>query len=198
MFEPSVANAEFIRGAFRGLPGFTLRQVAVSDAAGTGTLCSSGSSEAYLTDSPGDASETVDLTTLDDALSEIEPSRPIVMKIDVEGHEPSVLRGMAALLRRQVRPIVQLEFLPPAVGDHRRRIDETLAAILSPGYEVFGICQVHGVLHRRAPGDVEGDAVLNILLVPEELRSRVDGCFVGPAVLPKEHPDGCSFSRERR
>jgi len=76
---------------------------------------------------------TVKCTTLDEFLLEREPSDfPIsLIKIDVEGHENSVLRGMRKLLCEKRPPLVMFEYL------QRTDIRETLDFFAGVEYRVF-------------------------------------------------------------
>lgn len=62
--------------------------------------------------------------------------RPAVIKIDVEGHEKKVLKGLASTIKKH-RPFVIFEF-----GEHSRkdfRTDRNLSTIFDKGYFYYGI-----------------------------------------------------------
>jgi len=78
---------------------------------------------------------TVPRTTLDRFLAEHPPlgSRVCAVKIDVEGHENSVLRGMLGFLRTQRPPLIMFEYL------QRTNILETLRLFEQVEYTAFGL-----------------------------------------------------------
>jgi FkbM family methyltransferase len=91
-----------------------VREAAVSDKAGKvefGVVSKFAGNNAVLETSIHERSlfhetVTVDAVTLDDELSD--PEGPICLKVDVEGHEPAVLRGAREVLRR-ARCVIQIE-----------------------------------------------------------------------------------------
>ena len=72
----------------------------------------------------------VKTTTLDDYISNHKP--PTIMKIDVEGGEPIVLKGALKLLKKY-RPMIIMEFLPDDL--HR----EAVNILFNNGYIAFKI-----------------------------------------------------------
>jgi FkbM family methyltransferase len=102
-FEPVPENVGFLRRniAAAGLSNVTIVEAAVSDRRGELAMTSNGPWSLARTDGEVRC-ETV---LLDDYA---DPNVRLV-KIDVEGHEPEVLRGAAGLLRGN-RPLVFLEF----------------------------------------------------------------------------------------
>ncbi|MFZ0956426.1 MAG: FkbM family methyltransferase [Candidatus Sulfotelmatobacter sp.] len=76
---------------------------------------------------------TVQRTTLDRFLQDYRADLPAIsaVKIDVEGHENSVLRGMKGFLRSQRPKLVMFEYL------QRTDIHETLATFGDVGYSAF-------------------------------------------------------------
>jgi FkbM family methyltransferase len=117
-----------------------LRQMALSDAAGEGELFSGGSEEfdmavASLGDDQhppmGAGSEAISVTLA--RLDELDGiDRLAVMKIDVEGHEPAVLRGAGGLLESgAIRDIV--------FEDHDDYPSESTAIVEDAGYELISL-----------------------------------------------------------
>lgn len=91
------------------------------------------------------AQKTVPVLNGDNALAELGVSDgPIILKIDVEGAELEVLRGLENSIER-LRPFIILEILPPSyfspsVNDHRRRQAEELTQhMVDRGYTVHAI-----------------------------------------------------------
>lgn len=100
-----------------------------------------------------------------DALQEIAAADIVVIKIDVEGHEDSVLRGAVAMLRR-ARPTIIAEWNP--VYYARRRVDPTASvdAVLAEVDYVVARETEEGwrvVDGFHSPKDLD-----NVLLVPKE------------------------------
>ena len=87
--------------------------------AGHGLVQTSASLEAAFKDDVRQ-SETVEVSTLDELHQE--PPRVAVLKIDAEGHDLEVLRGAAAMLRRD-RPTVFVEVL---LGADEKGLTEVL------------------------------------------------------------------------
>lgn len=101
--------------------------------AGWGSLSSDGPEGARRT-----ASWTVPIRVGDGVLAELPARQPIVMKIDVEGHEVPVLRGLRQTLRQRL-PLVFVE-----VADaHQRRAGYSAAelrgALEQHGYRGFAL-----------------------------------------------------------
>ena len=115
---------------------FQVVPIALSDRIGTVEFENSGGSscnrtvEGFATTMP---TITVRRTTFDEFLRErATPLPPIdAVKIDVEGHENSVLRGMKEFLKHHRPKIVMFEYLA------RTDIVQTLAIFREVGYSVF-------------------------------------------------------------
>lgn len=125
-FEPDPANAAcFLRGvAANGFPHVTLFPLALSDAPGLFGL--QGGSNGYLTGAGGSA-VMIQAMRGDDFLA-AEP-RIDFIKLDIEGHEPQALAGLARTLARH-RPMVLCEFNPRCLTDHIGAAPEAFAAQL--------------------------------------------------------------------
>jgi FkbM family methyltransferase len=115
---------------------FEVVPVALSDRTGTVEFENSGESscnrtvEGFSTSMP---TITVERTTFDEFLRERSTPLPAIdaVKIDVEGHENSVLRGMREFLRDRRPRVVMFEYLA------RTDIVQTLAIFREVGYSVF-------------------------------------------------------------
>jgi FkbM family methyltransferase len=137
LFEPN--PSAFIRAQenlkMNGL-SFEVVPIALSDKIGTVEFENLGASscnrtvDGFATSVP---TITVRCTTFDDFLRERSTPLPPIdaVKIDVEGYENSVLRGMKEFLRRQRPKIVMFEYLA------RTDILQTLAIFHEVGYSVF-------------------------------------------------------------
>lgn len=114
-FEPNEANAcHFLRGAFEnGYQEFVrLYQCALSAKASLFAL--QGSSNTHLI-SAGEQTRLVQSIPGDDMLAS-EPAIDLI-KIDIEGHEPFAIQGLAETIRRH-RPKILCEFNPRCLKDN--------------------------------------------------------------------------------
>ncbi len=115
-----------------------IHQAAISDTGGTATLAAGPRFDenmglASLHGAGAPAAETslmdVDVHRLDDVLS---GRRIGLLKIDVEGHEPAVLRGAQQLLRAGLVRDVVFE-------DHEPYPDSGTELVEAAGYRLFGL-----------------------------------------------------------
>lgn len=115
--------------------------------------------------------------TLDSVICGI-GKQPRLIKIDVEGHELSVLKGGKEVLSKDDRPALQFEFNPTTLRETKVNIDE-LNKCLS-GYEFFFVEDVDNVQNLPFKlGDPIKDlntinSVINIFAVPkhEEMKQK--------------------------
>ena len=102
-FEPSGRNAAILRS----IKGLHVLQVACSDRSGNGHLEVSGSSWAHRLGATG---QKVRLIRLGEFLREQGLAKVALLKVDTEGHEPEVLRGLFD--HSNVRPsLIMVEFV---------------------------------------------------------------------------------------
>jgi len=114
-FEPVPENAAAVRHncELNGLKQVTVWETAVSDQSGTGQLQLaeySGGASLSVAAPPPDFAGTVDvpLVTLDEIVQTRQAPPPNFVKIDVEGAEIQVLRGMAGVIEKH-KPIIIFE-----------------------------------------------------------------------------------------
>jgi FkbM family methyltransferase len=143
-FEPVPANARQVRRNARlnGIKNIEVIPVAVGDHTGRARLVLArfaGGAALREAGAPPDACGEIDvaITTLDDWLAANGDRAPALVKIDVEGAEPAVLRGLAATLAR-AKPALLVE-----VDDATRAGADAKAA------ECTAICAMHGYTVRR-------------------------------------------------
>ena len=108
-FEPQRKAASSLRrnAALNGFAMVEVVEAAVSARTGEASLRGLGKATAHIVDDDEGEVQRVKTTTLDDRLTE--PLRaPVIVKIDVEGHERDVLRGMTRLLE-EVSPLLVVE-----------------------------------------------------------------------------------------
>lgn len=195
-FEPQSYYARRIRKLF---PRAHVTQVALSDHAGTATLkipimrgrvyATRATLERFSERGETNARyETVPLTTLDQFRREHPVGKIGCMKIDVEGHERSVIAGARETLR-QDRPnlIIEIE-----QRHHQEPMQEVLDDILSAGYrgyffdpsgKRFRTLPEFQVERFQAMNDFKtGAYVNNFIFLPEE--SSMEVAFPQSPFLP--------------
>ncbi len=175
--EPDPGNAAAIRACLGEEKNVEILGVAASDRAGTGRLAGAGALDARLVET-GDGLD-VPIARLDEAIDL--SSGECIVKIDVERHEPQVLRGITKWIERGVKPLLQIEYLPDepeSSSRHRLEMSKVFREILGD-YQFFLMCPRHGSCHPFAPGEdpVESD-VLNLLACPPHLKERVEQAVV--------------------
>jgi FkbM family methyltransferase len=112
----------------------------------------------------GDSSRTLEVQAVSGTdLCRAEEFDPDVIKIDVEGHEVSVLRGLEPLIAR-TKPVVFLEIHPPRVASSGERLDF---------FDSFA--RRHAYRSRTMNGEPfrwqdlsRGDSEVRVQLVPEK------------------------------
>jgi hypothetical protein len=97
---------------------------------------------------------------LDDLLKNV--ARVDVMKIDVEGAEPRVLRGAARVLERSPRITLFLELNPSALGASGSSPQELLGLLRTLAFQVRLIDEITGSL-VDVPGTWDGIKYVNAL-----------------------------------
>jgi FkbM family methyltransferase len=142
-FEPhpvvfELLSANIARWSGAGVAMVEAQRIALSDHTGTAELSSDATFDANMglsslsptsDGASGEVRFPVDVKRLDDVIGD----RSIgVLKIDVEGHEPGVLRGALELLRGgRVRDVI--------FEDHDPYPDEATALVEGAGYRLFAL-----------------------------------------------------------
>jgi FkbM family methyltransferase len=166
-FEPHPANAPMLRKLAKARPYVHFSPVALSDSPGRaellvprqrGRLVTAQSSLAHGFDGQGVDVETIQVPTvrLDDELG---PTVKVdFVKIDVEGHEMSVLRGGSSMFRRCL-PSILIEI------EQRQHPDMPIKHVFKEleelGYQLFYISET--ALRPIADFDVERDQMMSIV-----------------------------------
>jgi FkbM family methyltransferase len=141
-FEPAPKARDALRRnlALNHIQNVTTVALALSDSPGRRALFldarnNSGASSFNRSPHSGEAME-VELDTYDRFASQNTLSIPALIKLDVEGAEVQVLRGMQALLSRTDRPPVVLEVSEWSLKQMGSSKDELFALMLGHGYKV--------------------------------------------------------------
>jgi FkbM family methyltransferase len=139
LFEPNpVAAARARENVARNQLGFKVYEFALSDTNGEIRFECHGAVDVgghVVVNAPSSqtATRVVQCITFDEFLRQHgDPDFPVsLVKIDVEGHENSVLRGMRQFLAEKKPPLVMFEYL------QRTNLEETLSFLAGVGYQVF-------------------------------------------------------------
>ena len=138
LFEPNpVAAARARENLARNQLGFKVYEFAISDTNGEVRFECHGGVDVgahVVINAPSSqtATRVVQGITFDEFLRQYgDPDFPVsLVKIDVEGHENSVLRGMRQFLAEK-RPLVMFEYL------QRTNLEQTISIFAGVGYQVF-------------------------------------------------------------
>ncbi|HEX8442040.1 MAG TPA: FkbM family methyltransferase [Allosphingosinicella sp.] len=103
----------------------------------------------------------VDVVRLDEFVAEAGLATPDLLKIDVEGHEPAVLRGMSGIFEK-TRPAMLIEVLDDAVG---AQLDDILQRF---SYLKFGIDEQAGLRRSEKILPMGGHNWNNLLCTQEQ------------------------------
>jgi FkbM family methyltransferase len=180
-FEPSPESCRRLREnvALNEAHCVTVQQIAISDRRGTMAFTAdrdTGNRFAFEASYAGN-SITVPVTTLDDALGDIECS---MAKIDAEGAEPLVLRGARRAIAQRHLPVLQLERVERFVRRAGSSVNQIRDLLLQSDYRLWTYIAAENSLQPwnepvpREPGhagDVLAIARSHLDVVHERLRS---------------------------
>lgn len=147
--EPDPYNLAALRRNLRGTRAEVLG-AAVSDSVGAASFHLSSSTTGSSLVDRGDIEMTKSVpveTTTVDALLEGRAFDVLVLKVDVEGAEPSVLAGAHDALRAASRAVVIAEVHPNALAANGAQPDDVVAPLREAGYEVRFVDQQGSVGH---------------------------------------------------
>ncbi len=141
-FEPSLRNYHHLLNASKQLPQIRPLQAAVSDVTGTAYLYESANMNVdhrmYKTEE-GQQVQEVHTIRLDDYFPDT--TGISFVKIDVQGFELSVLKGMRELIARNQQMIILCEYWPYGLKQAGTDKDELLSLIKSFGLEYLLVGQ---------------------------------------------------------
>jgi FkbM family methyltransferase len=153
------ANVTLEKRALADRTGKAVLSGASPENRGLGSLLSAGAAV------PG---EDVDVVRFDDYFSDRRPGAVRLMKIDVEGAEPLVLRGMVDVLAAKVCDYILIEAAEPHLARGGASTAELLDMLRSKGYRLWRM----GLLGRREIGATERIYFENVLAEAER-RDRI-------------------------
>ena len=109
-----------------------------------------GESLARYTRTKDDATgvSQIAVTTIDAVCASLGIGRITLLKIDVEGAEPSVLRGARRMLEAKAIDAIYLEFVPEFMREMKESVEAVAEAIYALGYVAFRI-EADGVVGNR-------------------------------------------------
>jgi FkbM family methyltransferase len=146
--EPSETNLRFLRMhlAWNGVDNATVLPVALGDAPGEAAFGGRGSSIAFRL---GEGPEAVPVRTIADLVEERGVRAPDVIKLDVEGAEAAVLRGMGPHLGGDQALLI---------STHGRALYEECRALLEArAFRVFDSWEIASRLRSGAPWSSDHD-----------------------------------------
>lgn len=157
-FEPDPSVFAYLAFNTRKLSQVSLSQLALSDQNGTSTLYlhpTSAMSNSLVNAWANANPLTVQVLSYDSWAAALHLGRVKLIKIDVEGAEPLVLRGMFHTLSSSPRPQIIAEFCPANLGN-RMAEEEFFQILARNGYTIWRIA-CDATLHAaRGPEDVKG------------------------------------------
>jgi FkbM family methyltransferase len=147
-FEPTPRVAAKLRASVRlnGFGNVTVSETAVSDRCGEATLyfVEDDGENNILAPEPGySASVTVPTITLDEYLASNGINHVDVIKMDIEGAEPSALRGAPRLLSGDQAPLLFVEVNPRTLAFSKAGVDDLVGLLEQHGY-IVGTIATYG------------------------------------------------------
>lgn len=178
--EPVRETFQLLEKNLQHIPHRTLFNVAASDTRGRKPFqVTEASDSASFYDHPGTRTiehRTIETVPLDDLLEQTDVD---FVKIDVEGHELAVLRGLTQTLKRSSAAALLVEFYPLLQERATGAADVLLRELDARGYDIVIIDDEHRKLYRltgnRHPWQRLGpfassspDAHANLLCIPKD------------------------------
>lgn len=116
-----------------------------------------------------DAYVTVPITSVDGFIEQRELTRPIcLIKIDVQGYEFAVCRGMAATLERQTQVAVAVEYTPEALEELGYEAPALLDWFRDRGFGMYSLGR-NGMLTRGLSGELAAKGYVDLIFSRTEL-----------------------------
>jgi FkbM family methyltransferase len=140
-FEPDPSLFAMLKSNVGRLKQVKASQLAMADYSHTASFHlhpTSGMSNSLVNAWEGASSIQVKCSSFDDWASANEPRLLKLIKIDVEGAEPLVLRGMTRVLGSITRPHIIIEYCPGNLGSESAE-KEIFEIFFAHGYQVYAI-----------------------------------------------------------
>ncbi len=144
-FEPQKALLDQCRRTLdlNGIRNVELFNLALSDTNGTAEFHLSHVSNTGMSGlrrPPGEPGEVipVETATFDSLGLAIPSDKPVFVKIDVEGAELRVLKGMSAFIR-EMKPVILIELIPELLAAYDTKVSDIHAWLSDMGYHAFRI-----------------------------------------------------------
>jgi FkbM family methyltransferase len=201
VFEPHPDNVRVLRDRFDADPRVTVHECAVSDADGTGALHLSSRPDGLqlsfghtLLERPDTAeiawreTSPVSCRSLESLIGTGEiPAHVGILKIDTEGHDLAVVRGMGPM----TADIVMVEHwtdLPNGLGPCPWKIEDMVAALKPRGFGHFASIVHRGefVTMQWDDADIERGAMGNVIFLHDRVLERVLPDLLGCAAQLSE------------
>ncbi len=154
-FEPSPRNAETLRARFAGEHRVTICPVALAERAGTATFYANGdrdgTTDSLVERTARSSAHEVQVRRGDEFLSRLPPN---IIKIDVEGFELEVLKGLSEVLSSPGLRSVLIEVHFGILSD-RGLADapaQLIGMLKEASLATFWVDSSHLMAERRAPG----------------------------------------------
>jgi FkbM family methyltransferase len=183
--EADSANAKLLEAGAR-LSGLSERMRVVTSAVGDhiGEACfMPHGCHGQLVEGDVDGATRVPLITVD-ALCETEHVDAVdIVKIDVEGAELEVLRGMAGLAGRSNAPYLLVECCPHTLAAYGHTTGELVSLLEEYGYAVYNV-DVNRLVRRR-PDEVQVTTVMDVLAAKRGV-CRLPGWRIEPPMRRQE------------
>jgi FkbM family methyltransferase len=144
---------------------------AVSDRVGEATFMPHGC-HGQLVDGDVVGATRVPLTTVDSLIDAEQLQRVDLVKIDVEGADLDVVRGMTSLAARDDAPHVLVECCPFTLAAYRHTVSELVSQLEEYGYVVYNVDD-HRLMRRR-PDEVQVTTVMDVLAVKHGVHGLPD------------------------
>ena len=131
-----IAFARLLYNIYKNkLPNITPVECAMSDDSGVLRMHYEGEHAVAARTGGGDQKQLLVVKRTGDDLCRELQFQPDVVKIDVEGHEVKIVRGLSQTVK-SLKPLVFLELHPPLILEENDNIDDLLQVFVNCGYGV--------------------------------------------------------------
>jgi len=155
-FEPLPENFELLKHNLKinNLTGTTVKKAVSNNEGVSNFQVSAQTSQGGIVANPDEKiihSIEVPVTSLDKFLK-TSPIEPVMIKIDTEGHEISVLEGMEQLIKSVDDLWLTIEFNPSCLIANNHDPNQLLSLLVKKGFDIFVICDQELIYQKYQPG----------------------------------------------